>query len=75
MYPNPTSGHCNVSFKLNGHPKTQVKLTNLFGHVLESHEVIGSSMSLSLSGLPTGIYFVQITVNGKLLKTEKLMKY
>ena len=75
VYPNPTNGRYNISHNLKGSQKGKVRVFDLYGHVLESHDLAGASVPLSLEGLPTGVYFLQFSINGKLVQIEKLIKF
>lgn len=68
IYPNPATNVLNVI--MDG--SYEVSLFNMLGENVFYQENEGNS-SLEISTLPTGIYYIQITKNGELLKTEKVI--
>ncbi|TXK29683.1 T9SS type A sorting domain-containing protein [Pontibacter qinzhouensis] len=72
FYPNPVTENLNISLAASAQGAT-VKVYNSLGAVLISGKLKGNANIISLKGLPTGIYFVQVT-NGKATATEKIIK-
>lgn len=68
IYPNPANNVLNIT--MNG--SYEVSLFNMLGNIVFYQENEDNS-SLDISTLPTGIYYTQITKNGELLKTEKII--
>jgi len=64
IYPNPTSGMLNVTFKQQGNEPTIVRVYDLLGQeVVAAQRVVGTgeqSQSVDLSGLQNGIYYLQL---------------
>jgi photosystem II stability/assembly factor-like uncharacterized protein len=80
VQPNPvTQGNVVVGFHTNEDARVQLDLMNLEGNVVRVL-VDGSipngthSLEFSMSGLPTGTYFLRLTSNGRVLSTKKIMK-
>jgi hypothetical protein len=76
-FPNPTSGLLNLSFYLYSEKKMKVELRDIYGRTLrhEDEHVYPSgknSLSMDLSGLAEGIYFVNIT-NAEMKYTGKII--
>jgi len=78
VYPNPTAGILNISFKSVSDNDAQVEVVDAFGKV---HRTVSSNdfggqftISLDLSDLNAGIYFVRVSecgVNGSIVKFVK----
>lgn len=69
VYPNPTSDRV---FVKSDSPNTRAELFNAFGQILDSGDV--GNNGFSLKKLPSGIYFIKIYIDGKFVKTEKIIK-
>ena len=75
IFPNPTSGTCKISYQLEKEQKGEFKVFDLYGHILGVYNIESPSVLLSLDDLSSGAYIVQFSINGKLVKSEKLIKY
>lgn len=78
VYPNPTAGLLNISFKSVSDNEAQVEVVDAFGKVhrsVSSNDFGGQfTISLDLSDLNTGIYFVRVIecgVNSSIVKFVK----
>ena len=71
VLPNPTRNTATVFFE--GSSRTKIQLLNTLGSVIQQHEVSGSSVTLDVSALPSGVYFVRAT-SGAAMGTAKLVK-
>ena len=71
VLPNPTRNTATVFFE--GSSRTKIQLLNTLGSVIQQHEVSGSSLTLDVSALPSGVYFVRAT-SGATMGTAKLVK-
>ncbi|MBL8003016.1 MAG: T9SS type A sorting domain-containing protein [Flavobacteriales bacterium] len=64
IYPNPTNGVLNVTFKQQGNEATFVRVFDLLGkEVVASQRVVGTgeqSQTVDLSGLQNGMYYLQL---------------
>jgi hypothetical protein len=67
VYPNPSTGRFNVSTKENLTGKTEVLMYNVLGAKVYSEQITmtGNKAEINVTGLPTGIYLLQLTNNGK----------
>ncbi|MEP7377575.1 MAG: T9SS type A sorting domain-containing protein, partial [Chitinophagaceae bacterium] len=76
VLPNPSNTYFNLVIKGNSNNPVQVRVTNIFGQVMEKHEKIASNATLRLGQrLPGGTYFVEIIQDGhrrimKIIKTN-----
>lgn len=71
VYPNPTNDILNIETKETSKP-LQIKLYNTTGK-----EVIKTNLTsnqINISNLPQGLYLLNIISNGKIIKTEKIVK-
>ena len=71
VLPNPTHHTTTVFFE--GKGSTKIQLLNTLGSVIQQHEVSGSSLTLDVSALPSGVYFVRAT-SGAGMGAAKLVK-
>ncbi len=78
VYPNPVSDQLQINIKGSGNTKVTARLSNsVMKQVMEKEWTVkGQEFStlISLEGLPSGIYFLQINY-GDHSKTEKIIKY
>lgn len=68
-YPNPATSKINVDFIANGDAK--VTLSNTLGQIVYQN-VSASNLTIDISDFNTGMYFVQVNVNGK-TQTQQLV--
>lgn len=52
----------------------QIKLTDLQGKALITKQLFKETEEIQLTAIATGVYLLQITINGKLQETHKLIK-
>lgn len=69
-YPNPTSGELSLKSANN---IDAVTIYNMLGQIVLDTKVEGPSLEISLSGLTTGTYIMQVTVEGQ-IGTYKVLK-
>ena|SRR5690606_8277064 len=72
IYPNPVKDKLrieNPDLKI-----TSIKVSDASGKMVVQQTVSGKQEEIDFSRLPTGIYFVSFEENGKVLKTEKVIK-
>ncbi len=72
FYPNPVKDKLSIE---NPELKiTSVRVTDTTGKVIINQLVLGKRHEINFSHLPKGVYFIQFEENGKVLKTEKVIK-
>lgn len=65
VYPNPTAGLVNVSIALDQTSEAKISVINSLGQiVLNSTQSTAGDIGLNLSDLPSGVYTVQVSVEG-----------
>jgi hypothetical protein len=70
VYPNPTNGETNVSFRLNNASSVQVTVVDMLGRnvvkpVQNTYEAGAHAIAVNKDGsLPKGVYFVTLSLNG-----------
>lgn len=69
-YPNPTSDFVTVSYN---NDITNVAVINMLGQTLMTKDVNVNTTQIDMTSLPTGNYFVKVTVEGA-VKTIKIVK-
>ena len=70
VYPNPTSDNIYID----GAIGYNVNVINAIGQVVSSVRVTDNNYFIDLSSQRTGIYFIQVTENGKTITTRKIIK-
>lgn len=77
IYPNPTNDILNIELSLDKTTEVQFQLFNTIGQLaLTANRQVSDNqrISLNLNDLPSGIYFLQIQVNGSIL-SKKVIRY
>lgn len=66
MYPNPAAKELNLSFHKNAASVSTVSVTDIYGKLLLEKQSDGAdTMTLDVSAMASGVYFVKISGNGK----------
>ena len=78
LYPNPGYNLVNFSFILNERSKIEIRIFDILGRMIKLlYKDIAQKgenrLMFNLFALNSGTYFMQITSNGKTIKTEKLV--
>ncbi len=72
-YPNPTNGELFLVLKTLANAPIQLDLIDAQGKIcLQMRDIPVTSLTLSLAHLPTGIYFLQLRQNDKVVRTKIL---
>jgi autotransporter-associated beta strand protein len=76
IYPNPTSNLITIDFLEHVlTPATRVSLSNVYGQQLELNQIISKNqIKVDLSQLPSGIYFVGITLGEKTIERKIVLQ-
>ena len=74
-YPNPASSVVNFDYSLSVNDNASVSVYNLLGQEVKSQAVnyLQGRLSISVADLNDGIYFCNLFVNGRAVKTEKFV--
>ena len=77
VFPNPNTGSFIVDLISPALPGTKLRVVGLTGQLLaekiaDHHK---STQTMNVQTLPSGLYFIQIHVEGKLIKVEKFIKH
>ena len=72
--PNPTNSHIKIIWQNAATIVDAILLKDSFGRILQKKPVNTERVSLDLSALPTGLYFIEFNQNGKHLATRKVVK-
>ena len=70
VYPNPASDMLNI----NGISEGNYSIFNILGEVIYSHVVNQDKITIDISSLQSGKYFIQIESNGKMSKMSSFVK-
>ncbi|QQS28793.1 MAG: T9SS type A sorting domain-containing protein [Sphingobacteriales bacterium] len=74
VYPNPASDEVCMTYRLSGNRQAEFVLYDFSGMLLQSRQLTGNGlMRFQTHGLSQGIYFYQITLNGKPLRYSKFV--
>lgn len=74
LYPNPTNNIASINYQLVDKQIATISLFDVIGHLLSTTTLSNSgTYSFDTNSYPSGIYLCQIKVDGKLIKTEKLV--
>lgn len=72
VYPNPVKDKLQIENR--GLQFNFVKVINSSGKLVIGQKILNSSDEIDFTGLPRGLYLVKFEQNGKVLKTEKVLK-
>ena len=74
-YPNPASSVVRFNYEVSVSDNVSVAVYNLLGQEVMSEQLNGThgQVSFPVSDLNEGIYFCNLTVNGRVMKTEKFV--
>ena len=72
VFPNPTNDVVYISY--NSNTSADVTLFNINGAACLKQQLTASNQSISLSGLPAGVYFVSVEVEGNVVR-KKVVKW
>jgi len=73
IYPNPTNGNLTIDVPL-GLSEICVEFADTFGRVLLERKLKPGNQKVSLSKFNRGIYFVSVFQNGRIIKSEKIIR-
>ena len=76
IYPNPTNAWTTIEFLEQLFPPlTDVSLTNVYGQQMELNQIISKNqIKVDLSPLPSGIYFIGITLGEKTIERKVVLQ-
>ncbi|MGB3078017.1 MAG: T9SS type A sorting domain-containing protein [Saprospiraceae bacterium] len=74
LYPNPTRDELTIQFSDEIPKNTFVRIYDTYGRELKSSHLYESKNILDLSGLPNGVYMLQISDEKHLIATRKFIK-
>jgi hypothetical protein len=79
LYPNPTQDNVTLNIRLNKKVTININVVDIQGRLLYNNTKNdlfqgNQAINIPLSNLDSGIYFVKIEVDNKLVSTEKLIK-
>ena len=78
-YPNPTSDFVSIQFKMDQKETVSIEIIDVNGKLVRAlyKDVVkqgGNELRFSLLPLDSGIYFVKISTESKIISTEKIIK-
>ncbi len=74
IFPNPASDMINVQLKNSWPQKWNVMIHNTLGQVVSNANCSGKSAVVNVDQLSSGIYFVSVEIDGKVVSREKIQK-
>jgi hypothetical protein len=72
FYPNPVQNNLYIEMS-EFIPNTSISIMNLLGQEIRQVETLSQNETLNLSDIPNGVYFINITNNGKVLNSQKIV--
>jgi hypothetical protein len=69
VYPNPASSHLWIKGE---HTISKISITDIQGKVHHTQKLDANMMRLSLDGMPSGVYIVEVEEQSGAIKREKL---
>ena len=68
VYPNPFNNHTTLEIKIESESESNISIFDLKGQMIYTDKVqlkkkIINNIDLDLSGIPSGIYFINVNVN------------
>ena len=73
IFPNPSSNGFTVKTSLASYQNAEIIIAGLNGHLQSKIPITGETTTISTKGWKPGVYVCNLFVEGKLLKTEKLV--
>lgn len=74
VYPNPVTDKVTIAFSESLEQPLQVQFFDMTGRCVHKEMISGQNASVTLNHLTAGIYFYQISDNGKIISRAKLIK-
>ncbi|TAK40522.1 MAG: T9SS type A sorting domain-containing protein [Saprospiraceae bacterium] len=74
LYPNPAVSTCNAAYNLEKGQTGELSVWDAFGKQVAWYYIKAENGVVQINNLPSGIYFVHLSVNGRILQTEKFVK-
>lgn len=71
VFPNPSFGKMQLT--VHGVPDAEVKIYNIVGIAVYSHQLNGDKVDIDISNEPEGIYFYQLLSDNRALETGKII--
>lgn len=73
IYPNPTSDFLNI--KANSHYSSlQIEIANALGQIVLAESMKDKSLQINTKDLATGLYFLKLLSDNKIIATQKIVK-
>jgi hypothetical protein len=74
IFPNPTNGILNINFTNSLESNISVSVSNAIGQIVLNEKLNSSKTTLNIKQLPTGMYFINIIKDNKVLGIQKIIK-
>jgi hypothetical protein len=75
LYPNPSNGNFTLQYKINISDNASIEITDITGKIFEAYKLPVNTDRFNINDeqLENGAYFYRIMVDGKLVKSDKLL--
>lgn len=74
VFPNPATDFCTIHHSMNSIQNARVEIFDVNGKMVASQVVESDDTIIDLSGCKSGVYFIRMTNNGKVIATSRLIK-
>ena len=73
IYPNPNNGQFNIIIS-SPQKNTSIEVYNNIGVLVYSQKIVNEQNTIELANEATGLYFVKVMSDGKIVGTKKIIK-
>lgn len=75
VFPNPSTGVLNIHMKLDPKEEIEVSVYTARGEMVYGRKETGRSFVIDLTAFESGVYYVQLTTNGKSVRSKVTLLY
>lgn len=74
-FPNPANNNVSINYNISNKSNASIKIHNVYGKLEKQLSLLDTKgvINFDVSDLPSGIYFYSLSLDGKIVKTNKLI--